>query len=1248
MIARFHYDDSRLTELLQDEGSVGSDELLEHLETCEECQARLDTLSSGGLSWDEVNELMRKDDPKVAELVGRYDEQREERESLATSATFLRSSDYPDSLGRFARYEVMEFLGRGGMGIVMRAYDTALQRNCAVKVLAPELASSAAARKRFSREARSAAAVVHPHVVPIQTVDEHNGLPYLVMPVVDGRSLQQRTEADGPLSVVETVRIAAQVAEGLAAAHAQGLVHRDIKPANILLENGVERVQLTDFGLARAIDDASMTRSGVIAGTPQYMSPEQAHGDPIDHRSDLFSLGSVMYFMLTGRSPFRAETTMGVLNRIGNDDPRSLRSINAEVPEWLEAIVIKLLAKSRDGRFATAEEVAELLSGCLAHLQEPITTSLPATTPSFSGKPQASARSQLSQSLNPSRLRLAVMRISQPPIRWLVAAAAFAFFAINGTIIYLETGKGTLRIETNSESEVPIVIRQGDEVVEHLTVSKQGTSMRLKAGNYVLQIDDVDPEFIITDGEVVLKRGGQWLAHISESQQKKDVDERGISPSSAQALPAAPRYDRSITSPNQSQPLIGTWRLLRWLNANGDPATEVVPDNSVMTIEDSYVTIATDKVSPDENYFYRLLPGDVLHLIEISDNSKGGTETKIEYSFPKPNSLRFETLYHSGGASGWGSEWQRVGEKVQSNVAQQIPPADLYLTNPSIPGVINEWTNEPDGVNFPVAAPVANDLSREPRLAQKTNQSKLMVKKEDEFEPSLLIEWDVDEGISWLFSEPPIRREKLGSFPYAFNLGPNEKPNISMINSDGRRIKTRWWMECQDANDRFWEMLRGKRIEIPVSNVAYNIVADGGTVRMVIYLPENNGQYADSLDTLKSTRVETDVLELAKERGQPIISVLMEPVSDSSSQAIESRVDEVENLEPTRRRDDHPESRSEPKTQSPSPATHRAGIDDRKRLSVRLLGDKKLAINHPAKSEGEVPDGEPQPFTSDGIVLVFSLETPGAESCYHILDSNFNSIRAVVRLECSEYLSEAYWQRLGTQPIELSVSHGEFTSVLSGNLQDTVVYLPDEKAGDPLQTKSYSGIGRPNDVVDDVRKMGGQPLVSIRLDPPTAADQVAKSHQRVGPTFNSGRSTTDFFNRCSDEELLQALQGSWAQPHFNRKGTETNENPDFLQEKPLRVTFEGTSFHWNNSDSKANSPKSEKFTLSLNGPSTPRKFSLDGNDTYPDGLKGVLQLTPDGELSIGLGREPVWKIEANDQFLIKARRLLNNTQAVQD
>ncbi|MEZ6091505.1 MAG: serine/threonine-protein kinase [Pirellulaceae bacterium] len=372
MIARFHYDKSALLRLLADEPSSEDSKVRAHVETCDYCQDQLDALSVGSMSWDDVADWMRRDDLPDVQLP-------DSTSTEKVGVTFLESSESPDSLGRFGRYEILEVLGRGGMGVVMRGVDSALNRSCAIKVLAPELAGSGAARKRFSREAKSAAAVVHPHVVPIQNVDEHNGLPYLVMPVVEGRSLQQRVENDGPLEVVEVIRIAAQIADGLSAAHGQGLVHRDIKPANILLESGVDRVRITDFGLARAVDDASMTHSGVIAGTPQYMSPEQSHGDTINHRSDLFSLGSVMYFMLTGRSPFRAETSMGVLNRICNDQPRSLRSINADVPTWLERIIMRLLEKSPDDRFQSASEVAKLLAEHLTRMSNPDAGHIPDT-----------------------------------------------------------------------------------------------------------------------------------------------------------------------------------------------------------------------------------------------------------------------------------------------------------------------------------------------------------------------------------------------------------------------------------------------------------------------------------------------------------------------------------------------------------------------------------------------------------------------------------------------------------------------------------------------------------------------------------------------------------------------------------------------------------------------------------------------------------------------------------------------------
>ena len=161
-----------------------------------------------------------------------------------------------------------------------------------------------------------------------------------------------------------------QAAAGLAAAHAQGLVHRDIKPSNILLENCVERVKITDFGLARAVDDASLTQSGVVAGTPLFMAPEQARSETIDHRADLFSLGAVLYAMCTGRSPFRAPTTLAVLRRVCDEAPRPVREVNRDIPDWLAAIIDRLLAKEPAKRYQDASEVAELLGRHLARRQE--------------------------------------------------------------------------------------------------------------------------------------------------------------------------------------------------------------------------------------------------------------------------------------------------------------------------------------------------------------------------------------------------------------------------------------------------------------------------------------------------------------------------------------------------------------------------------------------------------------------------------------------------------------------------------------------------------------------------------------------------------------------------------------------------------------------------------------------------------------------------------------------------------------
>ncbi len=282
----------------------------------------------------------------------------------------LGPSENPRAIGSLGHYSILEVLGQGAFGIVLRAFDEKLHRVVAIKVLNPEVAATSPPRKRFLREARSAAAVKHENVVQVYSVEEQP-IPYLVMEFVDGQTLQQRLDQTGPLDMAEVAKLSLQIASGLAAAHAKGLIHRDIKPGNILIEEGVEpKVKITDFGLARAADDASMTRTGTIAGTPLYMAPEQAKGQELDHRADLFSLGSVMYQMVSGRPPFRAENSVAVLLRVVNDTPRSIHEIQPDVPKWFTAIVSKLHEKRPENRFQSAQEVAEVLSKRLAEIAE--------------------------------------------------------------------------------------------------------------------------------------------------------------------------------------------------------------------------------------------------------------------------------------------------------------------------------------------------------------------------------------------------------------------------------------------------------------------------------------------------------------------------------------------------------------------------------------------------------------------------------------------------------------------------------------------------------------------------------------------------------------------------------------------------------------------------------------------------------------------------------------------------------------
>ncbi|MCA9117669.1 MAG: serine/threonine protein kinase, partial [Planctomycetaceae bacterium] len=352
---------------------------------------------------------------------------------------YLEPATRPGWLGRLAHYEIEEILGRGAFGVVAKAFDEKLHRVVAIKLMSAELASTSPPRKRFLREARAAAAVTHENIVAIHAVEEEP-IPYLVMEYIPGRTLQQRMDENGPLEVQEVLRIGQQVAAGLAAAHAVQLIHRDIKPSNILLTGGPgERAKISDFGLARAVDDASLTSSGLIAGTPLYMAPEQARGESLDHRADLFSLGSVLYQMASGRPPFRAANTVAVLKRVCEDTPRPLDDVLPGTPAWLEAIIFKLLEKDREDRYQKAQEVADLLGRCQRELEHSGQVTCAdvaagnAATQVF--RPQTSTGSES----------------KKKPLRWLwgvvVAAAMMAVVVVEQSI-----PNGWIRLQTSHEN----------------------------------------------------------------------------------------------------------------------------------------------------------------------------------------------------------------------------------------------------------------------------------------------------------------------------------------------------------------------------------------------------------------------------------------------------------------------------------------------------------------------------------------------------------------------------------------------------------------------------------------------------------------------------------------------------------------------------------------------------------------------------------------------------------------------------
>jgi tRNA A-37 threonylcarbamoyl transferase component Bud32 len=308
----------------------------------------------------------------------------------------------PGELGTLAGYRVQKLLGKGGMGAVYLALAPEHERPIALKVMLPQFAAQFDAHHRFTREGRACAAVRHPNVVTVYRVGEGAGTPFIAMELLRGYPLDVYLKSKGRLTVAQALRVGAEAAAGLAAAHAVGLVHRDIKPSNLWLEAPHGRIKLLDFGLAKPLDADTgtaardLTTTGQVMGTPAYMSPEQARGDTVDHRSDLFSLGVVLYQLCTGTRPFDRATAVASVIALATEPARPVRELNPDVPEAFARAIHRLLEKDPGARPATAAEVAALFRELEAAAAQPAYVAITVVAPDplleFDAPPDEPAR----------------------------------------------------------------------------------------------------------------------------------------------------------------------------------------------------------------------------------------------------------------------------------------------------------------------------------------------------------------------------------------------------------------------------------------------------------------------------------------------------------------------------------------------------------------------------------------------------------------------------------------------------------------------------------------------------------------------------------------------------------------------------------------------------------------------------------------------------------------------------------------
>jgi hypothetical protein len=411
---------------------------------------------------------------------------------------FLAPPQAADELGRLGKYRVLKVLGHGGMGVVFQAEDPRLRRKVAIKAILPGLAASASAGQRFLREAQAMAALKHDHVATIYQVDEEGGVPFLAMEFLAGEPLNERLQRDRKLPLPEVLRIGREIAEGLEAAHASGLVHRDVKPANVWLEAPRGRVKILDFGLARvAAQDDGLTQQGAILGTPAYMAPEQVRGEAVDGRCDLFSLGVVLYRLCTGEQPFKGRDTVSTLTEVATHQPPAPARLNPDVPPELSGLVMRLLEKDAGRRPASAGEVAEALRNLEERWGREDTVQF---------KPeQPAARARTGRK---RQLLVLAASVALVPLGWLAAV-----------VLRVETANGTLVVEMNdAEAEARIkggkLILTGPDDKIRYTLSPGERNKQIDAGTYKVRVEGADGLTLDTP-EFTLRKGGKVVVRVT-------------------------------------------------------------------------------------------------------------------------------------------------------------------------------------------------------------------------------------------------------------------------------------------------------------------------------------------------------------------------------------------------------------------------------------------------------------------------------------------------------------------------------------------------------------------------------------------------------------------------------------------------------------------------------------------------------------------------------------------------------------